>query len=268
MPSFSNTLEQAIHSALALANSRSHEFATLEHLLLALIDEPDASRVMKACSVETEELRTTLVEFIDDDLSNLVTDIEGPLTSMSWIPRTDDADFPFSVTIHGNDPAQFPFPEKIEGTLVGMGLFVAADPRPENRIVFDEDTPDWKGLPSFSIHAPINEVDAERIEKGKALAEKIAHTLGAPVEGFATTRVPTGSSLHYQGTLRMGEVDDGTSVCDRFSRVWGFENLHVAGNGVIPTVTATNPTPFIVALASIGAAKIAAERRTVARATA
>ena len=77
MPSFSNTLEQAIHAALALANSRSHEFATLEHLLLALIDEPDASRVMKACSVDTEELRTTLVEFIDDDLSNLVTDIEG-----------------------------------------------------------------------------------------------------------------------------------------------------------------------------------------------
>ncbi len=77
MPSFSNTLEQAIHAALALANSRSHEFATLEHLLLALIDEPDAARVMKACSVDTEELRTTLVEFVDEDLSNLVTDIEG-----------------------------------------------------------------------------------------------------------------------------------------------------------------------------------------------
>nr|WP_274705624.1 ATP-dependent Clp protease ATP-binding subunit ClpA [Salipiger pentaromativorans] len=70
-------MEQAIHAALALANSRSHEFATLEHLLLALIDEPDAARVMKACSVDTEELRTTLVEFIDEDLSNLVTDIEG-----------------------------------------------------------------------------------------------------------------------------------------------------------------------------------------------
>ncbi|MHA6344721.1 ATP-dependent Clp protease ATP-binding subunit ClpA [Roseivivax sp. CAU 1761] len=77
MPSFSNTLEQAIHAALALANSRSHEFATLEHLLLALVDEPDAARVMKACDVDTEELRTTLVEFIDGDLSNLVTDIEG-----------------------------------------------------------------------------------------------------------------------------------------------------------------------------------------------
>ena len=77
MPSFSTTLEQAIHAALALANTRQHEFATLEHLLLALVDEPDASRVLKACNVETEDLRSTLVEFIDDDLSNLVTDIEG-----------------------------------------------------------------------------------------------------------------------------------------------------------------------------------------------
>ncbi|MET4129293.1 ATP-dependent Clp protease ATP-binding subunit ClpA [Roseovarius sp. MBR-6] len=77
MPSFSTTLEQAIHAALALANARRHEFATLEHLLLALVDEPDAARVMKACSVDTEDLRTTLVEFIDEDLANLITDIDG-----------------------------------------------------------------------------------------------------------------------------------------------------------------------------------------------
>ncbi|MDF1671468.1 MAG: ATP-dependent Clp protease ATP-binding subunit ClpA [Roseovarius sp.] len=77
MPSFSTTLEQAIHAALALANARQHEFATLEHLLLALIDEPDASRVMKACNVDTEDLRASLVDFIDDDLASLVTDIEG-----------------------------------------------------------------------------------------------------------------------------------------------------------------------------------------------
>ncbi|MEM7317489.1 MAG: ATP-dependent Clp protease ATP-binding subunit ClpA [Pseudomonadota bacterium] len=77
MPSFSSTLEQAIHAALAAANERRHEFATLEHLLLALLDEPDAVRVMKACSVDLSELRSTLVEFIEDDLSNLVTDIDG-----------------------------------------------------------------------------------------------------------------------------------------------------------------------------------------------
>ncbi len=77
MPSFSNTLEQAIHSALALANARNHELATLEHLLLALVDEPDAAKVMQACSVDLEALRKTLVDFIDEDLATLVTDVDG-----------------------------------------------------------------------------------------------------------------------------------------------------------------------------------------------
>ncbi len=77
MPSFSSTLEQAIHAALALANARHHELATLEHLLLSLIDEPDAAKVMQASNVDLDELRRTLVEFIDDDLSTLVTEIDG-----------------------------------------------------------------------------------------------------------------------------------------------------------------------------------------------
>jgi len=77
VPSFSKTLEQSIHAALALANARHHELATLEHLLLSLIDEPDAAQVMKACSVDLDELRATLEEFIDDDLSTLITDVEG-----------------------------------------------------------------------------------------------------------------------------------------------------------------------------------------------
>jgi ATP-dependent Clp protease ATP-binding subunit ClpA len=51
--------------------------ATLEHLLLALIDEPDAARVMKACSVNLEELRGTVVKYIDEDLTTLETSIEG-----------------------------------------------------------------------------------------------------------------------------------------------------------------------------------------------
>ncbi len=77
MPSFSNTLEQSIHGALALANARKHELATLEHLLLSLIDEPDAARVMQACSVNLDDLRKDLEDFIEDDLSTLITDVEG-----------------------------------------------------------------------------------------------------------------------------------------------------------------------------------------------
>ncbi|QPI86521.1 ATP-dependent Clp protease ATP-binding subunit ClpA [Rhodobacterales bacterium HKCCA1288] len=77
MPSFSNTLEQAIHAALAQANARKHELATLEHLLLALLDEPDAAKVMRACSVDIDALRETLITFIDEELATLETDIEG-----------------------------------------------------------------------------------------------------------------------------------------------------------------------------------------------
>ena len=67
MPSFSPTLEHAIHSSLALANDRQHEFATLEHLLLALLDEPDAERVLLACDVSIASLRETLIEYLDED---------------------------------------------------------------------------------------------------------------------------------------------------------------------------------------------------------
>jgi ATP-dependent Clp protease ATP-binding subunit ClpA len=77
VPSFSDTLEKAIHAALAQANVHRHELATLEHLLLALTDEPDASKVMQACGVDLDTLRKTLVNFIEDELSTLVTDVEG-----------------------------------------------------------------------------------------------------------------------------------------------------------------------------------------------
>ena len=77
MPSFSSTLENAIHEALAAANARKHELATLEHLLLALLDEPDAAKVMRACSVDLKVLRKSLVDFIEDDLTTLITDVDG-----------------------------------------------------------------------------------------------------------------------------------------------------------------------------------------------
>ena len=57
MPSFSPSLEKAIHQALTLANERHHEYATLEHLLLALIEDPDAAAVMGACNVDLDRLR-------------------------------------------------------------------------------------------------------------------------------------------------------------------------------------------------------------------
>src|SRR6516225_9173556 len=74
MPTFSRGLEQSLHGALALANERHHEYATLEHLLLALIEDQDAAAVMRACNVDLQKLRRRLVAYLESELDNLVTD--------------------------------------------------------------------------------------------------------------------------------------------------------------------------------------------------
>src|ERR1700747_1232071 len=77
MPTFSRSLEQSLHRALALANERHHEYATLEHLLLALIDDQDAAAVMRACNVDLDKLRRNLVSYVESELESLVTDGSG-----------------------------------------------------------------------------------------------------------------------------------------------------------------------------------------------
>jgi len=74
VPSFSTTLETAIHKSLALAAARKHELATLEHLLVALIDEPEAANVMKACSVDLKVLKKNLSQYLDEELTSLVSE--------------------------------------------------------------------------------------------------------------------------------------------------------------------------------------------------
>ncbi len=74
MPAFSRSLEQSLHRALALANDRHHEYATLEHLLLSLTDDSDAAAVMRACSVDVDVLKKQIVDYIEHELENLVSD--------------------------------------------------------------------------------------------------------------------------------------------------------------------------------------------------
>jgi ATP-dependent Clp protease ATP-binding subunit ClpA len=73
MPTFSRSLEKALHRALALANERRHEYATLEHLLLSLTDDKDAAAVMKACNVDLDVLRRSLTNYIDNELGQMIS---------------------------------------------------------------------------------------------------------------------------------------------------------------------------------------------------
>jgi ATP-dependent Clp protease ATP-binding subunit ClpA len=74
VPSFSRQLEESLHRAVALANERKHEYATLEHLLLSLTDDEDSVGVMKACDVDLDVLRTTLTNYVDNELKSLIVD--------------------------------------------------------------------------------------------------------------------------------------------------------------------------------------------------
>ncbi len=72
MPSFSKSLEAALHRALEYANERNHDYATLEHLLLSLLDDRDAAAVMRACNVDVDTLRRRITDYLDQELMGLV----------------------------------------------------------------------------------------------------------------------------------------------------------------------------------------------------
>ena len=74
MPSFSRNLEETLHRAVAYANQRKHEYATLEHLLLSLADDQEATAVMRACNVDLPVLKKNLVNYLDTELRSLIVD--------------------------------------------------------------------------------------------------------------------------------------------------------------------------------------------------
>ena len=102
----------------------------------------------------------------------------------------------------------------------------------------------------------LTERDRENLARAREAILRAARALGEFI-GDEPLLLSPGASLHYQGTTRMGETDDSTSVCGPNSEVWGVPGLYVAGNNVIPTAIACNPTLTSVALAVAGARDIA-----------
>ncbi|MGI8931552.1 MAG: ATP-dependent Clp protease ATP-binding subunit ClpA [Sphingomicrobium sp.] len=87
MPSFARDLETTLHNALGEASKRRHEYATLEHLLIALIDDGHASQVMTACGVNRDELKGTVKQYLDGELGALVADSATDPTPTSGFQR-------------------------------------------------------------------------------------------------------------------------------------------------------------------------------------
>src|SRR5215218_9032660 len=87
MPSFARELEQTLHNALGEASKRRHEYATLEHLLMALVDDTHASQVMTSCGVNRDELKSTVKAYLDNKAGALVADSATDPTPTSGFQR-------------------------------------------------------------------------------------------------------------------------------------------------------------------------------------
>jgi choline dehydrogenase-like flavoprotein len=175
-----------------------------------------------------------------------------PVTGVVCVPFADPG-HPFHAQIMHLDKPMFPADlSDVEVTSAGfaaMGWGCRKQPRFEDAVTFSDDALDDRGMPRPHISYELTVTEERELADAQRHLERAAEALGSYIPGGQPRRMPAGSSIHYLGTVRMGEDGGDTSVCNSDSSVWGFENLFVGGNGVIPTATACNPTLTSVTLA-------------------
>ncbi len=198
---------------------------------------------------------------LDDELGRRAQNAADPVAAVNRIPSSEPG-HPFSLQVMYAETPPFALdPANPQAGnrwgYVNMGYGMRVFPRYENAVTFDDGELDYRGLPNMTIEYALTDVENAEIEDATRHLRRAGNALGTFV---AEPRLmPNGSSLHYQGTMRMGRTDDGTSVADPWSRVWGYEDLIVGGNALIPTATTMNPTLMSVAIAVRGA-RMAADR--------
>ncbi|MGV8882304.1 MAG: GMC oxidoreductase [Rhodoglobus sp.] len=156
-----------------------------------------------------------------------------------WVPHSDDSQ-PYQVHLMTKvliDAELAP-----TGYAVGIEYYVPTETQRDNRLEFSDDEIDATGMPRITVHFSYTEKDVAYLDRARVDQAEAASLLGDFDPATESAALAAGGSLHYTGTVRMGAADDGTSVCDTDGRVWGFDNLFVAGNGVIPTALVSNST--------------------------
>ena len=201
---------------------------------------------------------------LDDERALAALSPGDPISAVTRVPF-QEPQHPFSAQIMYVTKTPFPLPEGDPFkdnpwgyAMAGWGL--RKFPRFEDALTFDDNELDYRGFPNISIEYSITARELAEGEEAKRYQARAAEALGQFVPGPGMPKLmPPGTSLHYMGTHRIGPTDDGTSVCDSYSRVWGIGGLYTGGNGTLPTANAVNPTLTSMAVAVRGARKLATE---------
>jgi len=192
----------------------------------------------------------TRVELSPDILSGVAAD--DPSFSV-WVPHSDNRPWhtqlsrtPYLEDLPG-------VPTRLTGDLIS---FTGSAPRLENQLLFDGDRLDGFGLPTHTSRFAPDANDWRIIDDMVRDHFELFRAIGVPGRGWTPLLGAWGTSLHLMGTSRIGARDDGTSVADADSRVWGYDNLFVGGNGVLSERNSCNPTLQTVAIALRSADRI------------
>ena len=212
----------------------------------------DQPQLMCAVTLDDDLVKKAAGDYEHLHPANKLQNVNDSTVGVFWVPF-HDPDHPF----HGQVMHMDMSPIQVEasgqsaknGHVVGLGWFCRKELRYEDYLEFDTNEKDYLGLPKITIHYQLTGNDRKEIAAAMKEQAKAAVAFGKVLRTGEQFMIPAGSSLHYQGTVRMGTENDGRSVCNSHSEVWGYKNLFVGGNGVIPTATACNPTLTSVALA-------------------
>jgi choline dehydrogenase-like flavoprotein len=180
----------------------------------------------------------------------------GPRHVDVWLPADYSPAKRYQVLYMHDSPLPIPDDHPLAHNPWGyanVGFGIRKFARYEDWIEFDDTDLDWAGMPNVTIHYEFTDREEAELEGARRRQRQVAGAIGSFIPGGEPAPLPYGASLHYKGTMRIGETDDGTSVCDPWSRVWSIDNLYLGGNGTIPTNTVVNPTLTSVAIALRGA---------------
>ena len=206
----------------------------------------------------TEHPLTFAVVAVRDDLapanSATSSSASDPVGSVICVPFADPGHPFHAQALHLDTcPPYFTggrVPEPNPAGYLTMGWGCRKFPRAEDGLTFTDSKPDQWGMPRVSIQYALTSREHAELDQAIGHLTTAAKALGQFVPGGEPKIMPAGSSLHYQGTYRLGDDGGAQSVCDSHARVWGLDNLFLGGNGTIPAATACNPTLTSVAIAA------------------